>query len=78
MIPCMASRALRVNTTSLGQWRKERGHTITSFAREVGVSQGTMSHIENGTRHPSPPVVKKMAEVLKVPVGAILAVPEMA
>ena len=70
------SRTLRVNTASLVQFRKERGLTTTAFAREVGIQQGSMSHIENGTREPSPPVAKRMAEVLKVPLGAILAPPE--
>lgn len=72
----MAGRALRINTASLVQWRKERGFTVTSFAAAVGIGQGSMSHIENGDRHPSPPVVKRMAEVLNVPMAAILAQPE--
>lgn len=68
-----SKRAVKINTTAVLEFRKREGLTITSLAKAAGISQGSMSHIENGTRLPSPPVVKAIATALKVPVAAILA-----
>ena len=72
----MASHALRVNTEALLQFRKERGFTGTSFAEAIGIDRTYLSKIEAGKRDPSPPIAKRMAEVLKINIGAILATPK--
>ncbi len=50
---------------NLRKMRKERGLSETSISKKVGISQQHYSFIENGKRHPSVEVAKKIAKELE-------------
>ena len=56
--------------------RERSGFTVTAFATEIMIVPGHLSNIEAGRRQASPDVVRRMAEVLKVPLPALLLDPE--
>lgn len=47
-------------------FRKLKGYTQESFARELGVSVSILGEIERGNRMPSPDLVKVIAAALQV------------
>jgi len=51
--------------------REKDGHTLTSLAREAGMSLGYLSDLENGKREPNPRITKKLAVALNVPVSVL-------
>ncbi|WP_369354290.1 helix-turn-helix domain-containing protein [Lysinibacillus capsici] len=55
----------------LGQMLKDarKRHSITTsqVAEQVGVSQGYISHIENGRKIPTPEVLQKISKILEIP-----------
>ncbi len=67
---------MRVNGEALKVIRERSGLTVTGAARLAGVSQPTWSNLESGARNATPGTVIAMAEVLKVPLVAIIAEPE--
>ena len=54
-------------------WRKQRKLTQEKFADLIGRSTDAISMIERGVNLPSNQTLKKMSEVLKIPVGEFLA-----
>lgn len=48
-------------------YRKRSGITATQLAEKIGVSQGTISHIETGRRSPSVDLIHRIAEALNIP-----------
>lgn len=58
-------RAIRVART-------ERGWSGKDLARRAGISYSYVSHIEGGRKHPSSPVLVRIAEALGVPPSDLL------
>jgi transcriptional regulator with XRE-family HTH domain len=50
--------------TWLRRIRKERGLSQIQVALNANIAQPTYCNIENGLRHPSPAVAKKIASIL--------------
>ncbi len=57
----------------LKQIREKRGWTQERLAEKVGVSRVTIARIEIGNRRPSLELLERLAKVLKVKVGDLLA-----
>lgn len=68
----------KLNPEALRALMFANGFTVAGFALEVGVIPSHISNILAGRRGASAPVVKKMAEVLKVPVAALVNGPAVA
>lgn len=49
--------------------------SLSQLARAAGVSQPHLSNVEAGRRRPSPALVLRLAQALRVPVVALLAAP---
>ncbi|WP_052144641.1 helix-turn-helix transcriptional regulator [Halalkalibacter okhensis] len=47
--------------------RKQKGLSAVQLAEEIGVSQGTISHIETGRRNPSDKIMARLFHVLEIP-----------
>lgn len=47
--------------------RTEKGITKTELSKLTGINIGHLSHIENGTRNPSPKLLKTITNALNVP-----------
>lgn len=60
-----------VNHAALKALRIKDGYSISDFARAVGLTRAHVSNVESGRRACSPGVIKRMAEVLNVPISAI-------
>jgi len=56
--------------------RERSGLTIVDLARSAGISQPHLSNLEAGRRNASPDVVRRLAQALRVPITAILTVPD--
>jgi transcriptional regulator with XRE-family HTH domain len=54
--------------SALRALREQRGLTIASLARQVGISAAAISQIESGTVQPSVTTLRKLAAALGVPV----------
>ena len=67
---------MKVNGHALRAIRERSGLSVSALARQAGTSQPHLSNIEGGRRSASPALVHKLAEVLKVPVLALLANPD--
>lgn len=52
--------------------RKAAGLTTTDLAKKTGASTTLLSLIEKGERTPSVPLLKKMAEALRIPMSSFL------
>lgn len=50
--------------TALYQYRKEKGITQRELAKELGVSQPTITQYESGARKPDIVTLKKLAAIL--------------
>jgi transcriptional regulator with XRE-family HTH domain len=52
----------------------QRGHrTGSALAQKAGITSAFLSQLERGQREPSLPTLAKLAEVLAVPIGDLLA-----
>jgi len=51
--------------------REEAGHGLNAFARSVGVAPSHLSRIERQLAHPSPEVLKRIADGLGVAIKRI-------
>lgn len=67
---------MRANGAAVRAIRERSGLRATDFAREVCISPQYLSGIEAGDKPGSEPVIVRMAQILKVPVVAILTDPE--
>lgn len=69
---------MRTTTMSFDPWlelrvlRERDGHTLTSLAKEAGISLSYLSDLENGRRWPNPRMTKKIADALHVPYSVII------
>lgn len=61
----------------LKEWRERRAMTQTDLAEAAGVSQDGVSKIERGVRGCQPNTAKRLAVALGVPVGELVAPPEV-
>lgn len=59
------------NGAAIRALRESHGWTGVKFARAVGISHPHLFNIEAGNRRASPPVLRKIADVLGVPLAAI-------
>lgn len=71
----MALGTLSVNPISLTVIRTLDGLSQTELARRAGCSQGYISMIEAGDCQPAPAMLRKIAEVLGVPLASLLSDP---
>lgn len=61
-----------VNPEALRAIMSKDGYTVSSFARAIEMAPSHLSNILAGRRGCKPHYVKKMAEVLVVPISALL------
>lgn len=67
---------LTVLPDALRTWRKERGGiSQETLAKRVDVTPGMIALIETGRRQPSLDLLKRIAQELDVPVGALAFLP---
>lgn len=63
--------AMTPNGAAIRALRESLGWSGVKFAAAVGISHPHLFNIERGKRQASPPVLRKMADVLGVPLAAI-------
>jgi transcriptional regulator with XRE-family HTH domain len=66
------------NGEAIRALRESLGIKQEDLAGRCGISQGSLSNIESGTRNASPEVIVRLAKWLGVGVGAITSFPEPA
>ena len=66
---------MNVNGPAIRAIRERTGLTVTELAKRVGCQQGTLSAIEKEDRRPSPDMVLRIAQELKIDIAAILRGP---
>lgn len=57
---------------NLRKLRQARGLSQEAFADEAGLHRTYVSDIERGARNPTITVVDRLAQALKIPIGALL------
>lgn len=62
-----------MNPIALRTIRELAGFSQAELARRTGISQGHISQIESGQKHPRPRTVRLLADHLGVPLGSLLA-----
>lgn len=65
----------KINPEALRAMRLLAGYSVAAFAAQLGTTPGHISNIEAGRRGASPALAKQMADVLRVPVAALLSIP---
>nr|WP_206529717.1 helix-turn-helix transcriptional regulator [Brevibacillus sp. SYP-B805] len=55
-------------------FRKLKGHTQQSLAQELGVSLSFVGSLERGTRKPTEPILRKIANTLQVEYEELCAI----
>jgi transcriptional regulator with XRE-family HTH domain len=58
--------------TRIREYRSNRGMTLRDLARDAGVSVGLISQVERGVTDPSLETLRRIAEVLGVPLFSLL------
>lgn len=66
---------MRVNRHALTEWRENRGFSKSELARQAEISLPYLCDLESGHRPGSPPVITRLADVLKVNVHALIENP---
>ena len=61
----------KVNGSAVREFRKAIGIKQVDLALRANVTGATLSRIESGSRQPSPPVIRKLADGLGVSLEAI-------
>lgn len=64
---------MQINRESLRIIRTRSGWSASKFAAACEISTGFLSNIEAGRRHASPEVIRRMAEVLDVPLQSLIS-----
>jgi transcriptional regulator with XRE-family HTH domain len=64
---------VKINPVALRTIRQLSGFSQAELARRTGISQGHISQIEAGQKHPRPRTLRLLAEHLGVPLGSLLA-----
>jgi DNA-binding XRE family transcriptional regulator len=65
--------AMLDGASPLRAWREHKGMTLQVLADAAGVSRAYVSQIENAKRNGSARTLKRLADALGVPVGALIA-----
>jgi len=63
---------VHVNPVAFRTIRELAGLSQAELSRRTGISQGHISQIESGQKHPRPATVRRMAEALGVPLASLL------
>lgn len=66
---------VEVNGAAIRTIRERTGLTVTELAKRIGISQGSLSAIEKEDRRPSPEVLVRIAQELKVDLAPLLRGP---
>lgn len=66
---------MQVNIEALEAIRKAGGDTQKTLAARTGISENSLNFIEQGKKRPRATTIRKLADALSVPVGAI-TIPE--
>jgi len=66
----------RVTVTRIREFRSQRGLTVRQLADQAGVSTGLISQVERGVTDPSLETMRRIAEVLEVPLFSLFQQPE--
>ena len=69
---------MQVNPQALRVIRERSGYTVRGLAKAAEVSHASITRIEQGSQNPSPPIVKRLAQALDVPLVALLSDEEVA
>ena len=70
---------MKLNAAALTQIRERSGYSKAAFARQCGISASYLTELEKGDKaNAGPEVIKRMAEVLKCPLVALIANPDSA
>lgn len=56
---------------ALARWRKRKQISGQVLGERIGLSQATISRLENGTSNPDPQVVRRVAEALELPADEV-------
>lgn len=64
---------MRLNPEALVTIRERTGYSQAELARQSGVSQGHISEMERGDKNASPKTIKKLADALACPIGALVS-----
>jgi DNA-binding XRE family transcriptional regulator len=70
--PAAVALALADGTPALKAWREHKGLTLQALADATQLSRAFLSQIETGKRTGSAATLKKLADALGVPVGALI------
>jgi transcriptional regulator with XRE-family HTH domain len=62
---------LVANGPAIRVLRQTKGWKAVTFAEAIGISAGYLNNIEAGRKQGSPPVLRRIADVLEVPFKAI-------
>lgn len=66
---------MRLNRIALTAWREERGLSKSQLAVAAQISLSYLSELESGVKPGSAPVIRKLADALKVNVHVLVANP---
>lgn len=67
-----------LNVPALTAWREERALSKSQLAAAAQVSLSYLSEIESGLKNPSPAVIRRLADALKVNVYVLVSNPNAA
>jgi len=70
--PAAVAYAMADGAPPLKAWREHRGLTLQALADAASLSKPYLSQIESGKRAGTAATLKKLAQALDVPVGALL------
>lgn len=65
---------MELNREALTTIRVLAGYSQAELARQANMSQGHISELEKGTKNASPATIKKLADAMNVPMGALMTV----
>lgn len=71
--PAAVAVAMADGASPLRAWREHKGMTLQVLADAAGVSRAYVSQIETAKRNGSARTLKRLADALGVPVGALIA-----
>lgn len=71
--PAAVAVAMADGASPLRAWREHKGMTLQVLADAAGVSRAYVSQIESAKRNGSARTLKRLADALGVPVGALIA-----
>lgn len=62
-----------IDRKKLTRLRQHSGRSIRQLAREAQVSHSHLAYIENGTRNPKEAILKRVTDVLGVPMEDLIS-----